>query len=285
MLNDLSRNPEIGNFPVHVFVDGPRNSAEAPIVRETIRVASAFVGSKSLTVKSSPRNMGLAQSVSQGLDELFREHGALIVLEDDLGLGKTFLKFMEDGLEKFALDHRVATVQGYVYPVPYAGEAFFLRGAGSWGWATWRDRWENREQDSTKILQRLNAASFRRDVDFEGNYVYSKMLEMQVKGEIDSWAVPWHVQLFIDGKLSLFPGKSLVQNRGMDGTGTHDGISSRSSFDVVAVEDTFEVDNLQVAESQTFRNLLIEFYRRNKSVRWRLEGLMRRFVNIARDKV
>jgi hypothetical protein len=47
------------------------------------------------------------------------------------------------------------------------------------------------------------------------------MLESQMAGRSDSWAVRWYWTVFRAGGLVLFPPLSLVGNIGMDGSGTH----------------------------------------------------------------
>jgi hypothetical protein len=60
---------------------------------------------------------------------------------------------------------------------------------------------------------------------------YTQMLEDQVVGKNDSWAVRWHASWFLRGLLILYPGRPLAQNIGQDGSGTH-ATSSDDSFNV-----------------------------------------------------
>jgi hypothetical protein len=47
------------------------------------------------------------------------------------------------------------------------------------------------------------------------------MLEEQMRGVGDSWAIRWYWSLFRGDGLGVFPPVSLVRNTGMDGSGTH----------------------------------------------------------------
>ncbi len=49
------------------------------------------------------------------------------------------------------------------------------------------------------------------------------MLQNQCDGKIDSWAIRWYGSAFIHNKVTLYPRKSLIQNIGADGSGTHVG--------------------------------------------------------------
>jgi hypothetical protein len=47
------------------------------------------------------------------------------------------------------------------------------------------------------------------------------MLKAYLAGRNDSWAIRWHASMFLAGKLTLHPARSLVDNIGLDGSGTH----------------------------------------------------------------
>ena len=54
-----------------------------------------------------------------------------------------------------------------------------------------------------------------------GAYDYISMLEAQLEGKIDSWAIRWYLSVFMNEGMVLYPRKSLVENMGFDGSGTH----------------------------------------------------------------
>ena len=47
------------------------------------------------------------------------------------------------------------------------------------------------------------------------------MLQEQVSGKIDSWAVRFYVSMFLNDGLFLYPQYSFVDNIGLDGSGVH----------------------------------------------------------------
>ena len=53
------------------------------------------------------------------------------------------------------------------------------------------------------------------------------MLKDQIEGRNNSWAIRWYAAAFLANKFCLYPGKSLVENIGIDGSGTHSGISDK----------------------------------------------------------
>jgi hypothetical protein len=271
MLASLASNPGLETLPIHFFLDGARGDFEAGQVSESRKVAESFRGGLSRELHVSATNLGLAKSVQAGLDYVFTISDAAIVLEDDLDLSPGFLDFILKGLGKYADNPVVVSIQGYSYPTTYRAGPYFLRGAGSWGWGTWKDRWLEREADPRALQQKLIECECAFALDYDGQYFYSKMLNMQVTGEIDSWAVPWHVDNFLRGKLSLFPSGSLVNNTGMDGSGTHEGSSVSASFQNSLIDESNGISEMEVCESTEARRSMVEFYRRNRSLTWRLK--------------
>jgi hypothetical protein len=150
------------------------------------------------------------------------EYGRAIVLEDDLVTSRWFLTYMNSALDLYADDPRVASIHGYCYPVTQTlPETFFLRGADCWGWATWSRAWRTFEPDGARLLEALSERKLLRAFDLDGNYAFSEMLRRQIAGKNDSWAVRWHASCFLADMLTLYPGRSLIQNIGNDSSGTH----------------------------------------------------------------
>ncbi len=52
------------------------------------------------------------------------------------------------------------------------------------------------------------------------------MLRDQIDNKNNSWAIRWHVSLFLKNKFCLQPTRSLVKNIGFDGSGEHCGVET-----------------------------------------------------------
>ena len=95
-------------------------------------------------------------------------------------------------------------------------------------------------------MSRFNSGKIKR-FDFDGNYAFWKQLELNKSGVLDTWFIFWYANLFLRGGLALFPSRSLVQNIGMDNSGTHSGISD--SYNVKLSETPVQVAQIALAES------------------------------------
>jgi SAM-dependent methyltransferase len=244
-----------------VYSDAPRtkdNEHAVLVVRDYIKTIKGF---RSVTIHHRPHNFGLAKSIIDGVTEVLLQNEQVIVLEDDMVTSPYFLTYMNEALERFVDDDRVISIHGYVYPTDQElPEAFFLRGADCWGWATWRRGWALFNSDGKALLEELRRRNLLKIFDFNGAYGYSKMLELQTKGAIDSWAIRWYASAFLADKLTLYPGESLVKNIGHDGSGTHCGVNT--VWDVKLSSRAIDLKELKVEHSMIAYEAFSKSYRK-----------------------
>lgn len=256
----LRMNPEAANSELFIFSDAPKNEAAATAVGEVRRCAYAATGFRSITVVEQPHNLGVSRSIIAGVTDLTQRYGSVIVLEDDLLPARGFLQYMNEALAAYREDPRVISVHAYTYPVKETlPETFFLRGADCWGWATWARGWALFEPDGAKLLDELRARGLTHEFDLDGGYAYAGMLEGQIAGRNDSWAVRWYASAFLRGLLTLYPGHSQVQNIGADGSGSH--VGSTGVFSHENWGQTVHVGGIPVEESELARRAFAGFLR------------------------
>ena len=220
-IDALQKNVLADQSDLIIFSDAPKTEAKYEAVREVREYIHQIDGFKTVTIVERPINLGLANSVIDGVTSVVNRYRRVIVLEDDMVTSIYFLQYMNDGLNQYEKNEDVASIHGYVYPIDGLPETFFLRGADCWGWATWKDKWAMFEPDGIRLLDELKRRNLTKRFDFNSTYFYSKMLADQISGKNNSWAVRWHASAFLNNKYTLYPGKSLVLNIGNDGSGTH----------------------------------------------------------------
>lgn len=276
----LKKNFGANRSDLIIFSDGPKDDAAAMQVAEVRKYIRQVSGFRTVTVTERSENKGLANSIISGVAEVLLSHEQVIVVEDDLITSPYFLMYMNDGLQKYVTDDRVASIHGYVYPVSHAlPETFFLRGADCWGWATWRRGWNLFNPDGAELLKQLEDQELTHAFDLDGAFQYTEMLRNQILGVNDSWAIRWHASAFLANTLTLYPGRSLVYNTGVDGSGTH--CTTNASYDVGLSPTKIEVGAITVEESVVARNAFKEFGLRNSKplhTYWGLRSLFRRLV-------
>lgn len=234
-ISSLLRNKEAKDSDLFVYVDGPRigKEREREKVEEVKEYVKSISGFKSLRYTFAEKNKGLADSIIGGVSEVINQYGKVIVLEDDLVLMPNFLNFMNQGLEFYENNQSVMSVCGYTCkvnaPKDYLHDAYFFTRSSSWGWGTWKDRWEKVDwklDDWDSVVANRNAF-----VSSQGSDVF-KMLSDCKHGKNHSWAIRFCYAQFVLKRLSVFPVKSLVDNEGFGGDGTNCKRYSRFKFEL-----------------------------------------------------
>jgi hypothetical protein len=259
----LLRNPLAAESDLIIFSDGPR-AKDAEAVENVRKYIRSVEGFRSVTCHERPTNNGLAKSVIAGVTEVLRSYETIIVLEDDMVTSPHFLSYMNQGLSMYADNEEVICIHGYIYPIaPPLPQSFFLRGAHCWGWATWRRGWKEYEVDGTKLLQEIRQRTLAREFDYDNAYPFTKLLEDQIQGMNDSWAIRWHASAFLKNRLTLYPSVSLVQNIGFDDSGVH-SVKKDKVYEIVLGTEPINLTRIPLAESPAIRKKMSVFFKSTK---------------------
>lgn len=259
VIEALQKNILASESELFIYSDAAKNGANGDKVVEVRSYLRTITGFKKITIVERESNLGLAQSVITGVTEIVNKYGRVIVLEDDLVTSPHFLEYMNNALDLYENEERVISIHGYVYPVKEKlPDTFFIKGADCWGWATWKRGWDLFERDGAKLLSSLAAKKATRDFDFEGSYPYTLMLKSQIKGFNSSWAIRWYASAFLADKLTLYPGKSLVQNIGFDNSGTHTG--KNNYFNVEVNTSKVNLNKIDTQEDMKARKVFIGYF-------------------------
>jgi Glycosyl transferase family 2 len=252
----LQINSLAGDSDLIIFADAPKTNQQAEAVREVRQYIHQVDGFKSVTIIEQETNFGLAKSIIDGVTTIVNERGRIIVLEDDLIVTPHFLDYMNRALDKYEREQKVVQISGYMFPVKLEIEedALFLPLTTSWGWATWKRAWDLFDPDAKGYARVKADSALRKSFNLDGAYDYFSMLEAQLAGRVDSWAVRWQLSAFLMGGLTLYPRHSLVVNSGFDGSGTHgviNGMLSKSGAREEFLPHLKLPDAISVGESWT----------------------------------
>jgi len=262
-LEALRNNHLSSRSELHIFSDGYRGEAdkgEVMKVRELIRSVEGFA---EVHIEERADNTGLSTNIIEGVTRIINEHGKVIVLEDDLITSPFFLTFMNEALERYQQEEKIAHVHGFCFPLQDLPDVFLIKWTGSWGWATWKRAWNLFNPDGEELLSEIMRQKRSREFDFNGNYPFTRMLRRQVNRENDSWAIRWNASLFLNDLLSLNAGKSLVQNIGFDGSGRHSG--SDKIYTTPLHREALSTELSEIREDLAARNAFEKYYGRTNS--------------------
>lgn len=263
LLESLLGNPESVSIPVYAFSDGPRDPIDAASVAEVREIFEEFAQYFSIVRTFSKENQGLGQSIISGVSAVLSRFESVIVLEDDLVLSPHFLKFMLDGLRKYRYSKSVASIHGYFYPSSKRlPTTFFLPGADCWGWATWRRGWAHFNENADELQTELARRGLMDTLNYGSGTFFSNLLRDVAEGNSDSWAIRWHASSVLAGSLTLYPGRSLVQNAGNDGSGTNSIASG--VFNVTPSTSPVPVTRKRIRSSRRALRIVKNFWKEDE---------------------
>jgi len=244
-----------------IFSDAPLNAGDVQNVQEVRSFLRTISGFRSVKIIERTKNFGLDKNIINGVTEIVKQYGKVIVLEDDLQTSPFFLEFMNAALTTYYDDENVIAVHGYLYPVKAKlPETFFVKGADCWGWATWERGWANFEDDGKILLKQLIEGNHESSFNFNNAYPFTEMLKDQIDGKNRSWAIRWYASAFLKDMYTLYPGKSLVLNIGGDGSGVNVGIESL--IKVQLAKAPIKVEKIDVQQNDIAFNAFAEFHSR-----------------------
>ena len=258
-LEALRNNHLFAESELFIFSDGYKSESDKNDVLAVREIISSIDGFKRTYIFENEKNIGLAQNVINGVSHVVNKYGKVIVLEDDLVTSPYFLTFMNEALNKFANEERIGHIHGYCFPIPNLPDAFLIKWTGSWGWATWKRVWQKFNPDGQSLLTELKQRKLTKTFDFNGNYPFTRMLQRQINGENNSWAIRWNASLFLNDMLSVNAGKSLVRNIGFDGSGVHCG--KQDIWATELYDEKLSVDVIsEICENESVRKAFAKYY-------------------------
>ena len=226
-LEALARNSLASQTEVHIFSDGPKTAADRTEVEAVRELLQRVAGFADVHVVVRQNNLGLANSIIQGVSQLLDVYQHVIVLEDDLITSRHFLSYMNVALDKYRDDPHVFSVTGHTFPseylrIPpdYPYDTYAGYRCSSWSWGIWPDRWQRIDWEM-KYFGEFNSNPSAQEKFNRGGPDMVGMLKLQHAGQIDSWAIRFCYAHHACDMRCIYPVKTLVRNIVLDNSGTH----------------------------------------------------------------
>ena len=241
-VESLLKNTLASESRLIIFSDGAKNDSDSQKVQAVRDYIKTIKGFDRIEIVLRDRNFGLANSVISGVNEIFKQNDRVIVMEDDIITSPSFLSFMNKALAFYQDNKSIYSISGYPYPIKipnqYQKDVFISYRASSWGWGTWKDRWEKVDWEVKDFSTFISDKKTQNLFD-SGGQDLTQMLKAQMKGKIDSWAIRWGYAHFKNNAYCLYPIVPLCKNIGTDKSGTHS--SSSKKLDVELRESDREL--------------------------------------------
>lgn len=223
-ITTLSKNMLSHDSDIYIFSDAPKNDAANEAVMDVRNYLHSLSGFKKITIIERNENYGLAKNIIEGVTDIINQYGKVIVLEDDLLTSKNFLSYMNEALNFYEKNEDIFAISGFCWNLPSLKnlneDAFIAYRPASWGWATWKDQWENVDwqlNDYETFIKDKNAIKkFNR-----GGMDMTRMLSHYKAGKNNSWAIRWAYSMSKQDKYCIYPKLSKIQNIGFGDNATH----------------------------------------------------------------
>ena len=282
LIKSLKKNVLFEKSKVLVFSDGPKNEIDKKKIKKIRIYLKKKLISSNFEIIERSSNYGLSKNIIDGINHTFKKYDQAIILEDDLEVSPIFLNYMNDALNLYASSKNVASISGYMYPIEpkkFSNDFFFLKLIESWGWGTWKRAWNNFEKNSLRLKKKIDEKKLANEFNFESGVSYYKILEGNINGLNDSWAVRWYASTFLKNMYTLFPSKSFVKNIGIDNSG--ENCSYTTVYDSSVNFEYNKLKKNNSIELLSDRILLQSFFRKVKYKRY-LDNVINKITNFIR---
>lgn len=237
---------------LYVFSDGPKNEADK-IKVEQIRSLIKTLDWCETELIISEYNKGLAESLMFGFNYVLERHERIIVLEDDCVAASSFIRFMEQCLDKYENEEKVMSITGFgrkiKLPANYPYDIYFVYRSGSHSTATWRRAWKYYERNPEDFQKIADSKKLRKELDKAGLDLFY-IFKSQIEGMVDSAHIWWSWSIIKNNGVCIVPVQSRIQDIGHDGTGTHGSVTDKhwiplkdgGNDDMIIFPDRIEVN-------------------------------------------
>lgn len=219
---------------IYVAVDGPNEKTDVRDDVEEVKqkVRALIDWDCEVRARYADRNMGCKTAVSDAIDWFFKNEEKGIIIEDDVIVDVSFIRFAESLLDRYELEERIGSISACSYNTQLAspGAYDFTCFVHVWGWATWRRVWEMYSSD----LSSIDLDTLRKGLDSQNELMGSDFKEFWMKkfyemknDKIDTWDYQLQLLFFERRLLSCTPKSPLSSNVGFGSKASHTKSISR----------------------------------------------------------
>lgn len=279
-IESLLKNPLAKLTDLYIFSDGPK-SGDEEAVQKVRDFAGSISGFSSVLLHFQETN-DFSRNAKDVLSVPLENHERVIYMEDDNVVSSTFLAFMNEALEIYRDDPRIASVSGWAAPVTqskiYKDDVYLSQNWSFWTAGVWRDK---RVFDFLKF-ERPYSDMIENRLERRVNRVNPGLPHGLRKIELGIQHAPDRqltYYLMKYGRYQLRPVKSLVMNTGHDGTGMNSVRSDRFGYPPFEGDITLPKGGLSYSAAMDRRQYRFLSWR--KSRRHQMAKLLRRLRRTA----
>jgi len=220
----IDRLREVQPRRIYLAVDGPRegNEGEKHKVTECQEMASDIDWECDITTNFQGSNLGCGLGVSTAITWFFDNEDRGIILEDDIIPDPSFFPFCEELLVRHQNDSHVFAISGCNFVPPEEisthAEYRFSQVPHIWGWATWRNRWQQYNLDIAGWRKDLPATKLwaKSGHSIPAAVYWAGTFELLARKEVDTWDGQLVYLCMKTGMLTATSNTNLIENIGFN---------------------------------------------------------------------
>jgi hypothetical protein len=205
-----------------VISDGPRAGRVGEV--EKLKAARAIIAQVDwpceVLTHYSDENLGCKRRLSSGLDWVFSVVEEAIILEDDCVPDQSFFRYCQELLEFYRNDLRVGMINGsnHMFGKLDTNDSYYFSLYGHvWGWASWRNRWQDYDVDMKKWPALRDGPWLKEKLGAGGDVKkWRNDFDAVYNGKIDTWDYQLVFAHWVATRLSIAPTVNLVSNIGFN---------------------------------------------------------------------
>lgn len=217
-----------------VISDGPRSEkdGEDKLVLQVREVVEDIGWECEVHKNYSDTNMGCDKRIVSGINWAFQYVDKAIILEDDCFPSTQFFEFCKIMLEKYEYEKQIAYISGSISIRGFktSFDYFYSYYGDTWGWATWKDRWNMYEYGTGEFFRKKDAYMIGIFTK-KGRKNFLDDVERHFKRGSFPWDYIWLI--CTSELLKIVPSKNLTVNIGFSENSTHTAEKPKGYYDVL----------------------------------------------------
>ncbi len=219
---------------LYVFQDGLGEQTNKTAWEQNGLLIQEIDWCKVIYVRNECKASSLDAQIINGINKVFQEKEEIIVIEDDCIISDDCIEYFLKCFETYRDNKKVINIDAYLPPITIPdGYKLPIIASGvtsSWGWGTWKDRWEEFQRDY-EIIKRIGISmkEYKGFSNF-GHSIKKILTEYWLLGTWDLW---WSINILVREGISIRPTYNKIYNIGFENPGTH---TSGESIWVVPID-------------------------------------------------
>jgi len=215
---------------LYVAIDGPRDIKDKLLIEENLELLNKIIDFDcDVKFQIQPKNLGCGLGPRSAISWFFENEERGIILEDDCIPNESFYKFMDELLLKFDANKEVWLISGD-NGGPILTEKYFENQDYLftnipliWGWASWRDRWLNYDENLENWRQgTFKNYNFLSHVSFFEKFVVSALCKNSSKSmNKNFWDFQLYSSMIKNNGYGIIPKMNMISNIGWGEDATH----------------------------------------------------------------